>query len=99
MALVGMARAKENITRKSFGFGQGGKCVVYQREGTTLVKVLLEFLFHFMEACKYIHWWSVRLGLRWFQFVRQHIGRQHVHTGKIVNMLDGGSKYVVRFSK
>ena len=41
MALVGMARANENITRKSFGFGQGGKCVVYQRDGTSLVKVLL----------------------------------------------------------
>ena len=49
--------------------------------------------------CKYIHWRSVSLGLRWFRFVRQHTGRKHVHTRKIVNMLDGGSKYVVRFSK
>ena len=50
MALVGMAWANENITRKSFGFGQGGKCVVYQRDGTSLVKVLLSFSFHFKEA-------------------------------------------------
>ena len=41
MALVGMAGANENIARKSFGFGQGGKCVVYRREGSTLEKVLL----------------------------------------------------------
>ena len=33
-----IARADENITRKFLGFGQGGKCVVYRREGSTLGK-------------------------------------------------------------
>ena len=45
----GIARADENITRKSFGFGQGGKCV-HRREGNTLEKVLLYFIIYFMET-------------------------------------------------
>ena len=50
MALVGIARADENITRTSFGFGQGGKCV-YRREMEYPRKSFaFFFLIHFMEA-------------------------------------------------
>ena len=103
MALMGIARADAKI----FWIRSGRQmCLSQRREYPRKSFALILVPFHEGGInCKYIHWRSVGLGLRWFQYIRQHIGRKHVHTRKIVNMLDGGTQIyvlvpsVVRFFK